>query len=145
MSTTDVLLVDDNRSDVVLLQEAFAQAGLRYRLHFAKDGVVAMDFLLRRGAYASAPRPELIILDLNMPRKDGREVLAEISRYPELRRIPLVVLTSSTTDRDIIDVFGLPEDSYLVKPTLFDDYIKVAKFIEVFRLSEGAHGSAPCE
>lgn len=137
MDEINVLLVEDNRSDVILLKEALAQAGIDYSIHHVKDGVVAMEFLRRQGPFAAAPRPGLIILDLNLPRKDGREVLAEISRYPELRRIPLVVLTSSTTDRDIIATFGLSEDCYLVKPTLFDDYIKVAKFIEVFRLSEG--------
>lgn len=129
----DVLLVEDNRSDVILLREALAQAGINYNLHLAKDGVIAMEFLRRQGAFASAPRPDLVILDLNLPRKDGREVLAEVMADDDLRRIPLVVLTSSMTDRDIIGTFGLPEECYLVKPTLFNDYVEMSKSIEAFR------------
>lgn len=129
----EVLLVEDNRSDVVLLREALDQAGIRYRLHVAVNGVICMDFLRRRGIYISAPRPGLIILDLNLPRKDGREIISEIMLDDDLRRIPLVILTSSTTDQDIIGRFGLLEGCYFIKPTMFDDYINVAKNIEAFR------------
>ncbi len=133
MPGIEVLLVEDNKSDVVLLQEALEQAGIHYNLHTAKDGSVAMEFLLRRGSYVSAPRPSLIILDLNLPRKDGREVLSEIMPDADLRRIPLVILTSSTVDRDIIRTFGLADNCYMVKPTGFDKYVEIVKAIEVFR------------
>ena len=133
MDAINVLLVEDNRSDVILLMEALAQAGINYSIHHAKDGVIAMEFLQRRKPYSSAPRPDLIILDLNLPRKDGREVLAEVMKDADLRRIPLVVLTSSITDHDIIGALGLPEERYLVKPTLFHDYVEITRTIEAIR------------
>jgi two-component system, chemotaxis family, response regulator Rcp1 len=133
MPEIEVLLVEDNRSDVVLLMEALEQAGIRYELNVAKDGAVAMEFLLRQGAFALAPRPGLIILDLNLPRKGGQEVLCEITSVPDLRRIPLVVLTSSTCDQGIIETYGLRYDSYMVKPSTFHEYVEIAKGIEAFR------------
>ena len=141
MPGIEVLLVEDNKSDAVLLQEALGQAGIHYNLHLAKDGIMAMEFLLRRGDFLSAPRPSLIILDLNLPRKDGRGVLSEILADTNLSRIPLVVLTSSTTDRDVVTTFGLADGCYMIKPSGFDKYVEVAKAIEEFR--RGMEGSSP--
>ena len=133
METVDVLLVEDNPGDVVMLKEALLQAGIPYRVHCASDGAVAMDFLKRRSGFAAAPTPGLIILDLNVPRKDGRSVLAEVMSDDGLRRIPVVILTSSTVDRDILEQFGLPAECYLVKPMLFGDYLEVVRTIDAFR------------
>lgn len=133
MNEIVVLLVEDNRSDVILLQEALEQAGICYHLHVVKDGVAAMDFLRRRGSFIHALRPDLIILDLNLPRKDGHEVLAEITDDDVLRHIPIVILTSSTLDKDNVRKFGLPKWHYLIKPVSFNDYVEVVKVIDAFR------------
>jgi two-component system, chemotaxis family, response regulator Rcp1 len=135
MDGIEVLLVEDNRSDIILFQEALAQAGISYAMHYAKDGVMAMDFLRRQGAFASAPRPALIVLDLNLPRMDGREVLTRVMADDDLRRIPLVVLTSSIMDRDIIEVFGLPEERFIIKPMLFNDLVEITRAIEALRVA----------
>ena len=126
-------MVEDNRADVVLLKEALSACELTYRISVAQDGVEALDFLCRRAEFAQAPKPELIILDLNLPRKGGREVIAEIMPDQELRKIPLIILTSSRADQDIPATFGLPQDCYMIKPSNFRGYIELAGQIEAFR------------
>jgi chemotaxis family two-component system response regulator Rcp1 len=105
------------------------------RMNVAADGVEAMAFLRREGKYADAPRPDLILLDLNMPRKDGREVLAEIKDDPDLRRIPVVILTTSTAERDIMESYNLHANCYIAKPVDLDQFLDVVKSIEDFWLT----------
>ena len=131
----EILLVEDNPADVRLTQEAFRDGKIRNSLCVVKDGVEAMDFLLRRGKYADAVRPDLILLDLNLPRKDGREVLGEIKADPSLMRIPVVVLTTSKAEMDIVKTYDLHANCYVVKPVDFDQFIHVIHSIENFWLS----------
>lgn len=128
----DMLLVEDNPSDVYLTEEALRLAGITSRLHVAKDGVDAMAFLRREGIYAEAPRPDLIVLDLNLPRKDGRRVLAEIKDAEDLRRIPVIVLTSSNAPSDVVQCYDLHANCYIVKPVDFDQFETVIRAIEEF-------------
>ena len=137
MSTADVLLVEDNHGDTVLLREAFAHVGLDHRLRRVCDGVEAVEALRAPGAAA----PDLVILDLKLPRKDGREVLAEMRADPALSGILVVVLTSSKADRGLIESLGLPADRYMVKPVSFDGYVEIAR--RIARLLEG--GSPPTQ
>ena len=130
-----VLLVEDNPADVRLTQEAFRDGKIHNTLAVVKDGVEAMDFLHRRGKYADAVRPDLILLDLNLPRKDGREVLAEIKADPSLMRIPVVVLTTSRAELDIVKTYDLHANCYVVKPVDFDQFMHVIHSIENFWLS----------
>ncbi len=127
-----ILLVEDSPSDVELTQEALAQAKVANELFVVRDGEEAMDFLLRRGAFADAPRPDLILLDLNLPRKDGREVLAEIKEDPELRLIPVVVLTTSEAERDLLKSYDLHANAFVVKPIDLDRFIEIVQTIESF-------------
>ncbi|HEY6090390.1 MAG TPA: response regulator [Gemmatimonadales bacterium] len=129
-----VLLVEDNPGDVRLTREALRDVKVRNNLHVAQDGVEALAFLRRRGKYASAPRPDLILLDLNLPRKGGREVLEEIKEDTELRRIPIVVLTTSQAERDIRETYGLRANAYVSKPVDLDQFLKVVGSIEYFWL-----------
>jgi chemotaxis family two-component system response regulator Rcp1 len=131
----DILLVEDNPGDVRLTAEIFADSGLHNDLHVAKDGEEALAFLLRQGSYADAPRPDLILLDLNLPRKSGREVLTEIKADDDLRHIPVVVLTTSETLEDILDMYSLQASFYITKPVDLDQFIKVVQSIEEFWLS----------
>jgi two-component system, chemotaxis family, response regulator Rcp1 len=131
----EILLVEDNPADVRLTQEAFREGKIHNKLVVAKDGVEAMDFLHRRGQYANAVRPDLILLDLNLPRKDGREVLAEIKADPELMRIPVVVLTTSRAEMDIVKTYNLHCNCYIVKPVDLDQFIHVIQSIENFWLA----------
>ncbi len=131
----EILLVEDNPGDVRLTREAFKEAKMRNNLHAVGDGVEAMEFLRREGEYASASRPDLILLDLNLPRKDGREVLAEVKADPELRRIPVVILTTSKAEEDIAKTYDLHANCYITKPVDFDRFIEVVKQIEGFWLT----------
>jgi CheY-like chemotaxis protein len=128
----DILLVEDNPGDARLAAEAFKEGTVPTRLHVVQDGIEAMSFLRRQGGYGSVPRPHLVLLDLNLPRKDGREVLAEIKDDPNLCRIPVIVLTTSQAESDINRSYELHANCYIVKPVDFDRFIDVVKGIEDF-------------
>jgi chemotaxis family two-component system response regulator Rcp1 len=131
----DVLLVEDSPGDVRLTREAFKDAKVHINLHVASDGAEAMAFLWREGKHANAPRPDLILLDLNLPKKDGREVLAEIKESPTLKSIPVVVLTTSASEEDILKSYQLHANCYITKPVDLDGFLKVVKNIDSFWLS----------
>jgi CheY-like chemotaxis protein len=128
----DVLLVEDDVGDVLLIEEAFADNKVRNRLHRVADGVEAIAFLRREGEYADAPRPDLVLLDLNLPRKDGREVLAEVKADEALKQIPVVVLTTSKADEDILRSYKLHANAYVTKPVDFERFIEVVRQIDEF-------------
>jgi two-component system, chemotaxis family, response regulator Rcp1 len=128
----DLLLIEDNPGDVRLTKEALREGPVRINLSVASDGVEAMDFLHRRGKYHNAPRPELILLDLNLPRKSGREVLSEIKADPVLRRIPVVVMTTSTADQDVARAYSLNANCYVAKPIQLDEFLAAIHSIEDF-------------
>ena len=128
----EMLMVEDSPSDALLAREALAHGKLCHNLHVVEDGVEALAFLRREGRYANAPRPHLILLDLNLPRKDGREVLAELKADVDLRTIPVVVLTTSQAEEDIRKVYGLYANCYIVKPVDFQQFIEVVQGIEHF-------------
>ncbi len=130
-----ILLVEDNAGDVRLTKEAFQQANVQNRLLVVEDGVAAMDFLYRRGAYKDAPRPDLILLDLNLPKKDGREVLEEMKKDEKLRTIPVVILTSSKAEEDIVRSYKLHANCYITKPVGLDRFAQVVKSIDDFWFS----------
>ncbi len=130
-----VLLVEDNPADVRLTREVLAEGRIVNTLHVVGDGEQAMDFLRRKGPYASTPRPHLILLDLNLPRRDGREVLAEIKSDPDLMVIPVVVLTTSRSDRDILESYSLHANCYISKPVDLLQFMDVIRSIEDFWLS----------
>jgi CheY-like chemotaxis protein len=131
----EILLVEDNPGDVELTMEALNGAKVRNRLHVVTDGVEAMAFLRREGKYADAPTPDLILLDLNLPRKDGREVLAEIKADPLLGRIPVVVLTTSEAERDVLQTYELHANCFVTKPVDLHQFLEVVKSIEGFWLT----------
>jgi CheY-like chemotaxis protein len=131
----DVLLVEDDAGDVVLIEEAFEYNKVRNRLNVVSDGVEAIEFLRREGPHADAPRPGLVLLDLNLPRKDGREVLAEIKDDPSLRTIPVVVLTTSKAEEDVLRSYDLHANAYVTKPVDFDRFIEVVRQIDEFFVS----------
>lgn len=131
----EILLVEDNPGDVRLTHEAFKDAKVLNKLHVAKDGVEAMAFLRREGKYADAVRPDLVLLDLNLPKKDGREVLAEIKDDPDLKRIPVVILTVSKAEEDIIKTYELHTNCYITKPVDLDRFLDVVKAVEDFWLT----------
>jgi chemotaxis family two-component system response regulator Rcp1 len=131
----DILLVEDNPGDVRLAQEALKESKVRNNMIVVEDGVEAMEFLCRRGKYANAPRPDLILLDLNLPRKNGREVLAEIKSDDSLKRIPVVVLTVSRDEEDVIKAYNLHANCYITKPLDFEQFINITKSIEEFWLT----------
>jgi CheY-like chemotaxis protein len=128
----EVLLVEDDPGDVVLIEEAFADNKVRNRLHTVADGVEAIEFLRGVGKHEGAPRPDLVLLDLNLPRKDGREVLAEIKDDEDLRQIPVVVLTTSKAEEDVLRSYKLHANAYVTKPVDFDRFIEVARQIDEF-------------
>lgn len=130
-----ILLVEDNPGDVRLTQEALKDGKMHNDMHVAEDGVEAMSFLRREGKYANAPRPDLILLDLNMPKKDGREVLAEIKADKILKGIPVVVLTTSRSEQDILKAYDLHANCYITKPVDLGCFIAVVKSIENFWLN----------
>ena len=131
----EFLLVEDNPGDVRLTREALRDSKLANNLSVVGDGVEAMAFLRREGKYADAPRPDLVLLDLNLPRKNGREVLAEIKSDPDLKRIPVVVITSSEAEQDIFATYNLHVNCYVTKPVDFDQFVKVVRSIETFWLT----------
>jgi chemotaxis family two-component system response regulator Rcp1 len=131
----EVLLVEDSAGDVRLTREAFKDAKVHINLHVASDGIEAMAFLQREGRYADVPRPDLILLDLNLPKKDGREVLEEIKESPTLKSIPVVVLTTSASDADILRSYRLHANCYITKPVGLDGFLEVIKSIDSFWLS----------
>lgn len=130
----EILLVEDNEGDVRLTKEALSENKMGNHLSVVRDGVEAVDFLRKEGDYAGAPRPDLILLDLNLPKKDGREVLAEIKADEDLKRIPVVILTTSEADEDIFDAYTHYANCYVTKPVGLDHFIKVVKTIEEFWL-----------
>jgi CheY-like chemotaxis protein len=130
-----LLLVEDNAGDVRLTKEAFKDAKVHLDLHVVSDGVEAMDFLRRQGRYADSPRPDLILLDLNLPRKDGREVLTEIKSDPLLKTIPVVILTTSGSDEDIERSYQLNANCYVSKPVDLEQFLSVVRSIDDFWLS----------
>jgi CheY-like chemotaxis protein len=131
----DVLLVEDDPGDVLMTQEAFADHKLRNRLHVVTNGVDAMAFLRKEGEYSEAPTPDLILLDLNLPRMDGREVLAAVKDDPTLRTIPVVVLTTSEAEEDVARSYSLHANAYVTKPVDFERFIDVVRRIDDFFVS----------
>jgi chemotaxis family two-component system response regulator Rcp1 len=135
-SPLEVLLVEDSPGDVRLTQEAFRDANMAIHLHVASDGVEAMDFLRQQGAHAHAPRPDLILLDLNLPRMDGREVLAQIKADASLKMIPTVILTTSESEADIVKSYQLQANCYLSKPVQLDAFESLVGSINDFWLTK---------
>ena len=134
-SPIEVLLVEDSPGDVRLTREAFKDAKVHISLHVASDGAEAMAFLGREGSYVNAPRPDLILLDLNLPKKDGREVLEEIKESASLKTIPVVILTTSASEEDILRSYRLHANCYITKPVDLAGFLKVVKSIDNFWLS----------
>lgn len=134
-SPIEILLVEDNPGDVELTRNALQRAKVRNALHVVEDGEEAMAFLRREGEYAQAPRPDVILLDLNLPRMDGREVLAEVKSDPELMNIPVVVLTTSSAEQDIVRSYRLHANCYITKPVDLDQFIEVVRSIQDFWLT----------
>jgi CheY-like chemotaxis protein len=131
----DILLVEDNEGDARLAREAMRDSKIRNTLHHVLDGEEAMACLRKEGRFAGAPRPDLILLDLNLPKKDGRQVLAEIKSDEELKRIPVVILTVSSDEQDILKSYNLHANCYVTKPIDLDQFIKVIRSIEDFWLT----------
>ena len=131
----EILLVEDSATDVLLTREALKDAKLINKLYVVEDGEQALDFLYRRGKYSNAPHPDLIILDLNLPIKNGREVLAEIKANETLKRIPIVVLTTSGAEEDIVKAYNLHANCYIVKPMDFDNFTQIVKDVGHFWFS----------
>ena len=131
----EILMVEDNERDARLADEALKDSKIRNNLYHVEDGVEAMRFLHREERYADVPLPDLILLDLNLPRKDGREVLEEIKDNPALKLIPVVVLTTSEAERDLVRTYGLHANAYVVKPIDLDRFIEVVRAIEDFWFS----------
>ena len=131
----EILLVEDSPGDIRLTREAFKDAKVRNNLHVVQDGVEAMSFLNRKGKYVDVPRPDLILLDLNLPKKNGHEVLNEIKEDSNLKCIPVVILTMSTAEQDIIETYNKHTNCYIVKPVDLDQFMNVVKSIENFWLT----------
>jgi two-component system, chemotaxis family, response regulator Rcp1 len=131
----EILLVEDNPGDVRLTREALKEGKVRNRLNVVMDGDAALAYLRREGDYASATRPDLILLDLNLPKKDGREVLAEIKKDPSLRRIPVVILTTSSAEKDVLQTYDLQANCYITKPVQLGEFLSVVKSIDDFWLA----------
>ena len=143
----EILLVEDNPGDARLTREALKEGKIRNSLHHALDGVEAMAFLRREGAHANAPTPDIVLLDLNLPRKDGRQVLSEMKQDPRLRSIPVVVLTTSEAEQDIVRTYELHANCYITKPVDLEKFIDIIRAIEDFWLAvvrlPTAPGAAP--
>jgi CheY-like chemotaxis protein len=131
----EILLVEDNPGDERLTREALKEGKVYSNLHWVKDGVEAMAFLRREGKYKDVPRPDIILLDLNLPKKDGREVLQDIKNDAELKRIPVVVLTTSKAEEDVLRTYNLHANCYVTKPVDLEKFIVVVKSIDVFWLT----------
>lgn len=134
-SQIEILLVEDNPGDVRLVSESLKEYKICNRLSMARDGEEALEFLRRKGRFADAPRPDVILLDLNLPKKDGREVLEEIKSDPDLRRIPVVVLTSSSDEEDVLKSYDVNANCYITKPVDLDQFVRVVQSIEHFWFS----------
>ena len=130
----EILLVEDNPGDVRLTKEALKDAKVRNNLHVAMDGVEALAFLRKQGKFGAAVRPDLILLDLNLPRKNGREVLEEVKKDPALQHIPIVILTTSQAEQDVLESYRLWANAYVTKPVDLDQFLKVVGSIEEFWL-----------
>jgi CheY-like chemotaxis protein len=135
MKLIEILLIEDSPTDVLFTQEAFEQVRLLNRLHVVEDGVAALAFLRRQGQYAGAPRPDLILLDLNLPKKNGQEVLAELKSDEDLKLIPVVILTTSKAEEDILKSYDLHANCYIVKPVDFIKFTEVVHSIRHFWFS----------
>lgn len=135
MNPIEILLIEDNPGDVRLTIEGLKEAKVYNNLHVARDGIEALSFLRREGPHSDAPRPDLILLDLNLPRKDGREVLAEIKSDEALKRIPVIVLTTSQDEEDIFKTYDLHANCYITKPLDFEQFMHVVQSVEDFWLS----------
>ena len=135
MAAFEILLVEDSPGDVRLTREALKDAKMHINLHVASDGIEAMAFLNHEGEYADVPRPDLILLDLNLPKKDGREVLADIKESPTLKTIPVVIMTTSAYEMDILRSYESHANSYISKPVGLDGFLEVVKSIDGFWLS----------
>ena len=131
----DILLVEDSEGDARLSMEAMRDSKIRNKMHHVVDGEEAMAFLRKEGKYSKAPRPDLILLDLNLPKKDGREVLAEIKKDDELKRIPVVVLTISSAEEDILKSYNLHANCFITKPIDLSQFMKVVHSVEDFWLT----------
>ena len=131
----EILLVEDNPGDVRLTREALREGKVHNNLHVANDGVEALAFLRKEAPFPDATRPDVILLDLNLPRKNGREVLAEIKSDPDLRRIPVVILTTSQAEEDIVETYNLHANCYITKPVDLDQFIKVVQSVKDFWFS----------
>jgi two-component system, chemotaxis family, response regulator Rcp1 len=127
-----ILMVEDNATDVMITKEALEHAKVLNSLHVVNDGMEALEFLHRRGKYPKAPQPDLILLDLNMPRKNGQEVLSEIKADDRLKHIPVVILTTSKAEEDVIKAYGLHANCYVIKPVDFDVFAEVVRSIQQF-------------
>jgi len=132
MKFAEILLVEDNPMDVIVTREALLEGKVNNRLSVAEDGEEALDFLLRKGKFADAPRPDVILLDLNLPKKDGREVLAEIKQHPLLLDIPVVILTTSKAEEDILKSYRLHANCFITKPVDLEQFTSVIRSIEGF-------------
>src|SRR5579884_2692388 len=130
----DLLLVEDNPGDVRLTEEALKEGSVAVKLNVVRDGADAVDYLYRRGKFLDAARPDLILLDLNLPKKSGREVLSEIKADPDLRRIPVVIMTTSTADQDVARAYSLNANCYVAKPVELDEFFAAVRSIEDFWL-----------
>jgi two-component system, chemotaxis family, response regulator Rcp1 len=130
-----ILLVEDNPADVRLTKEALTEGKIRNELDVVDNGEMALGYLRRKGNYASAPRPDLILLDLNLPRKNGHEVLAEIKEDSQLKRIPVVILTTSSAEKDVLSTYNLHANCYITKPVDLNQFMEVVKTIEDFWLT----------
>lgn len=135
MRPIEILLVEDNPGDVRLTQEALGEAKVRNNLAVARDGVEALAYLRCEPPFQDAARPDMVLLDLNLPRKDGREVLAEIKADPELRRLPVVVLTTSSAEKDVLESYNLYANCYITKPVDLDQFVGIVSSIEDFWLT----------
>ena len=131
----EILLVEDNPGDERLTREALKEGKVYSNLHWVKDGVEAMEFLRRKGRYQGVPRPDIILLDLNLPKKDGREVLQEIKTDNDLKRIPVVILTTSKAEEDVLKTYNLHANCYVTKPVDLEKFIVVIKSIDAFWLT----------
>ncbi len=128
----DILLVEDDPGDELITREAFEHNKLKNRLHVAHDGEEGLDYLYRRGRFADAPRPDLILLDLNLPKYDGRQLLEKVKSDPDLARIPVVVLTTSSAEEDILKSYKLHANAYVTKPVDLDQFMKAVRQIDEF-------------
>ncbi|MER3493056.1 MULTISPECIES: response regulator [Fischerella] len=128
----EILLIEDNPGDVELTKIALEDSKISVNLNIVEDGVEAIAFLRREGKYANVPHPDIVLLDLNLPKKDGREVLAEIKADEKLKRIPVVVLTTSQAEEDVLKVYNLSANCYITKPVDFDQFVKIVQSIENF-------------